>query len=62
MKKEQQKAYCIKVPYGVQKRLAELFRVSPATISETLQLKHTGKDYKEIIKFALWYGGEYVHK
>ena len=55
------KAYYIKVPYGVQKRLSKLFKVSPATISETLMMKHRGKNYKEIIRMAVEMGGEWVN-
>ena len=55
------KAYYVKVPYGVQKRLAEMFHVSKTTISDTLMQKHRGKNYKEIVKKAMEMGGEWVN-
>ena len=55
------KANYVKVPYGVQKQLAEMFHVSKTTISDTLMQKHRGKNYKEIVKKAMEMGGEWVN-
>ena len=55
------KAYYVKVPYGVQKQLAEMFHVSKTTISDTLMRKHRGKKHKEIVRKAMEMGGEWVN-